>query len=98
MTEEIIERFFRETESGEHFEEEENMESILLERTFLKKEKGNMVYIVDDKEVENFDVDHSQGMCGVLDNVDKDTRAYHEPIKTKKVNIGSENDPMEAII
>ncbi|KAH9326524.1 hypothetical protein KI387_006702, partial [Taxus chinensis] len=33
----------------------------------------------------------------VLDSVDKTTCAYHKPMKTKKVNIGSDVEPKEAI-
>ncbi|KAH9297982.1 hypothetical protein KI387_029664, partial [Taxus chinensis] len=57
-----------------------------------------MVYVVDDEEVENLDIEHSDKVREVLESVDKDTRAYHEPMKTKKVNIGSEAKPKEAII
>ncbi|KAH9331823.1 hypothetical protein KI387_003931, partial [Taxus chinensis] len=57
-----------------------------------------MVYIVDDEEVENLDIEHSQGVHEVLDSVDKDMGAYHEPMNTKKVNIGVEAEPKEAII
>ncbi|KAH9324218.1 hypothetical protein KI387_004396, partial [Taxus chinensis] len=35
--------------------------------------------------------------CEVLESVDKTTHAYHEPMKTKKVNIGSDAEPKEAI-
>ncbi|KAH9320081.1 hypothetical protein KI387_021850, partial [Taxus chinensis] len=66
------------------FEKEEEMDFILLERAFLEKEKGKMVYIVDDEEVENLDIEHSQGVHKVLDSADKDMRTYHEPMKTKK--------------
>ncbi|KAH9304612.1 hypothetical protein KI387_009016 [Taxus chinensis] len=57
-----------------------------------------MVYIVDDEEVENLDNEHSQGLHKVLDSVEKNTCAYHKPMKKKKVNIGSEAEPKEAII
>ncbi|KAH9290887.1 hypothetical protein KI387_035004, partial [Taxus chinensis] len=57
-----------------------------------------MVYIVDDEEVEILDIDHSTGMREVLDGVDKNARAYHEPMKTKKVNIGMDVEPKEVII
>ncbi|KAH9325360.1 hypothetical protein KI387_005538 [Taxus chinensis] len=96
--EEHIQELFGETEFGACFEKEEEMDSILLERACLEKEKGKMVYIVDDEEVENLDIEHSQGVREVLDSADKDTCTYHEPMKTKKVNIGSEAEPKEAII
>ncbi|KAH9295670.1 hypothetical protein KI387_039258, partial [Taxus chinensis] len=51
-----------------------------------------------DEEVENLYVDHLQGAHKVLDSANKDARTYHEPMKTKKVNIGSEAEPKEAII
>ncbi|KAH9323241.1 hypothetical protein KI387_017880, partial [Taxus chinensis] len=34
----------------------------------------------------------------VIDSADERMRAYHEPLKMKKVNIGSEAEPKEAII
>ncbi|KAH9329388.1 hypothetical protein KI387_001496 [Taxus chinensis] len=57
-----------------------------------------MVYVLDDNEVENLDIEHSRGVHEVLDSVEKDTCTYHEPIKTKKVNICSEVEAKEAII
>ncbi|KAH9303063.1 hypothetical protein KI387_014646, partial [Taxus chinensis] len=36
--------------------------------------------------------------CEVVDSADAHTHAYHEPLKTKKVNIGSGEEPKEAII
>ncbi|KAH9321497.1 hypothetical protein KI387_016136, partial [Taxus chinensis] len=57
-----------------------------------------MVYMVDDEEVENFDIDHSEGTREVLDNADEKARAYHEPMKMKKVNINMDVEPKEAII
>ncbi|KAH9311775.1 hypothetical protein KI387_026810 [Taxus chinensis] len=57
-----------------------------------------MVYIMNDEEVENLDIEHSHGVPEILENSEKDTRGYHEPMKTKKVNIGLEAKPKEAII
>ncbi|KAH9323973.1 hypothetical protein KI387_043914 [Taxus chinensis] len=57
-----------------------------------------MVYLVDGEEIESLNVDHSVGVCEVVDSVDAYARMYHEPLKTKKVNIGSEEDPKEAIV
>ncbi|KAH9316536.1 hypothetical protein KI387_025163, partial [Taxus chinensis] len=57
-----------------------------------------MVYLVDDEEVEDLDINHSTGRREVLDSADKTTCAYHEPMKTKKVNIGLDAEPKEAII
>ncbi|KAH9323025.1 hypothetical protein KI387_017664, partial [Taxus chinensis] len=87
-----------ETKFGAYFEEEEEIDSNLLERACLEKEKLKMVYLVDDEEVENLDIEHSHGVCEVFKNANKDTRTYHEPMKTNKVNIGSEAEPKEAII
>ncbi|KAH9306829.1 hypothetical protein KI387_011233, partial [Taxus chinensis] len=60
----------------------------LLQCAFLEKEKGKRVYLVDDKEVDNLDVNHSAGRREVLDSVDKITCTYHEPMKIKQLNIG----------
>ncbi|KAH9296447.1 hypothetical protein KI387_040035, partial [Taxus chinensis] len=57
-----------------------------------------MVYAIDGEEEESFDVNHSVGTHEVIDSVDEWARTYHEPLKTKKVNIGSEEEPKEAII
>ncbi|KAH9298113.1 hypothetical protein KI387_029795, partial [Taxus chinensis] len=59
---EHIQELFGEVDFGARFEKEEEMDSILLECAFLEKEKGNMVYIMDDEEVENLDIEHSQGV------------------------------------
>ncbi|KAH9321902.1 hypothetical protein KI387_016541, partial [Taxus chinensis] len=65
------------------FEEEEtNVEQ--LGNTCLKKEKGKMVYVIDDEEVENLYVEHTKGMCEVLDIANEKARAYPEPMKTNK--------------
>ncbi|KAH9305661.1 hypothetical protein KI387_010065, partial [Taxus chinensis] len=57
-----------------------------------------MVYIVDYEEVENLDIDHLEVMHEVLDNMDEKARTYHEPMNTKKVNIGMDDEPKESII
>lgn len=57
-----------------------------------------MVYIVDDEELENLDIDYSIGTCEVLYSVDKKAHVYNEPMKTKKVNIGTGAKPKDAII
>ncbi|KAH9298841.1 hypothetical protein KI387_030523, partial [Taxus chinensis] len=57
-----------------------------------------MVYIMDDEEVENLDIEYSHGVREVLDSADKDVCTYHEPMKTTKVNIGLQAGPKEAII
>ncbi|KAH9296044.1 hypothetical protein KI387_039632, partial [Taxus chinensis] len=38
------------------------------------------------------------GCSEVLDSFDEWARAYHEPLKKKKVNISSGEEPKEAII
>ncbi|KAH9322441.1 hypothetical protein KI387_017080, partial [Taxus chinensis] len=57
-----------------------------------------MVYLIDGEEMENLEVNHSLGLREVIDSVDERTNTYHEPLKTKKVNIGLEAEPKEAII
>ncbi|KAH9323017.1 hypothetical protein KI387_017656, partial [Taxus chinensis] len=37
-------------------------------------------------------------MCEVVHSVDACAHAYNEPLKTQKVNIGSGEEPKEAII
>ncbi|KAH9296126.1 hypothetical protein KI387_039714, partial [Taxus chinensis] len=37
-------------------------------------------------------------MCEVIDSADEWACAYHEPLKTKKFNIGKKEEPREAII
>ncbi|KAH9324997.1 hypothetical protein KI387_005175, partial [Taxus chinensis] len=81
-----------------HFDEVEEKNAKLFECVYLKKEKGNMVYVVDEEEVENFDIDHLKGTREVLDSVDKEARVYHEPMKNKKVNIDMDVEPKVAII
>ncbi|KAH9290109.1 hypothetical protein KI387_034226, partial [Taxus chinensis] len=81
--EELIQELFGETETGARFEDEED-DIILLEHASLEKDKGKLVYIIDDEEVENLEVDHSHGAHEVLASVDVDVCAYHEPMKTTK--------------
>ncbi|KAH9313820.1 hypothetical protein KI387_022447, partial [Taxus chinensis] len=57
-----------------------------------------MVYVIDGEEMESLNVDHSVGAREVVDSADACVRVYHEPLKTKKINIGSEKEPKEAII
>ncbi|KAH9296490.1 hypothetical protein KI387_040078, partial [Taxus chinensis] len=52
-----------------HFEEEETDEDN-LGCTWLEKEKGKLVYLIED-EVENLDVDNTIGTCKVLDNANE---------------------------
>ncbi|KAH9300163.1 hypothetical protein KI387_011746, partial [Taxus chinensis] len=92
--EELIQELFGEIEIGAHFLDEED-DIILLEHTSLEKDKGKMVYIIDEEEVEHLDVDHSHGTREVLASVDVDAYAYHEPMKTTKVNIGTKAKPKE---
>ncbi|KAH9304556.1 hypothetical protein KI387_008960, partial [Taxus chinensis] len=96
--EELIQELFGEIELGVRFDEEEETNSMLLQHAYFEKEKGKMVYIVDDAEVENMDVDHSNEMPEFLDIVDKNKCTYHKPMKTKKVIIGMNIKPKEAII
>lgn len=64
----------------------------------MEKEKGKMVYVIDGKEMESLDANHTEGTCEVIDSTDEKSRKYHEPLKTKKVNIGLEMEHKEAII
>ncbi|KAH9307474.1 hypothetical protein KI387_035385, partial [Taxus chinensis] len=64
----------------------------------MEKEKGKMVYVIDGEEMESLDANHTEGTHEVIDSVDEQERAYHEPLKTKKVNIGSQMEPKEATI
>ncbi|KAH9298150.1 hypothetical protein KI387_029832, partial [Taxus chinensis] len=59
-------------------------DATLLQRTYLEKEKGKMVYLVDDEEVDNLDVNHSTRRSYVLDNVDRTMCTYREPMKIKQ--------------
>ncbi|KAH9287514.1 hypothetical protein KI387_031631, partial [Taxus chinensis] len=70
----------------------------LLEYSFLEKEKGNIVYMGDDEEVEKLEIYHSEGTCEVLDSAYEKAHTYHEPMKMKKVKIGMDVEPKEAII
>ncbi|KAH9307511.1 hypothetical protein KI387_035422, partial [Taxus chinensis] len=63
--------------------------------TYLEKEKGKLVYMIDDEEIENLDVDHIVLTCEVLDNADEIVCTYHEPMKMNNVNIGIDTKPKE---
>ncbi|KAH9317911.1 hypothetical protein KI387_019680, partial [Taxus chinensis] len=54
---EILLDMFGELDLEARFDEEETDE-VQLGRTWLEKEKGKLVYMIDDEEVENLDVDH----------------------------------------
>ncbi|KAH9298091.1 hypothetical protein KI387_029773, partial [Taxus chinensis] len=60
--------------------------------------KGKLVYVIDGEEAESLDDSHSVGMHEVVDNADTQMHAYHETLKKNNVNIGSEEEPKEAII
>ncbi|KAH9315426.1 hypothetical protein KI387_024053, partial [Taxus chinensis] len=77
---------------------EEEQEDIQFKHTCAKKDKGKMVYLVDGEEIENLNFDHSVGAHEVVDSVDACARVYHESLKTKKVNIGSKEEPKDVII
>lgn len=77
-------------------EEETDVEQ--LDHAYLEREKGKMIYMVDDEEVENLDIEHTEDAGEVLDSGDEKVCACHEPMKTKKVNIGTDVEPKEAII
>ncbi|KAH9301326.1 hypothetical protein KI387_012909, partial [Taxus chinensis] len=62
----------------------EESEEIQLECTYMEKEKGKMVYVIDGEEIESLHINHSIGMHDVLDSVDEKVCAYHEPLKTNK--------------
>lgn len=55
---ELLQELLGESYLEDHFEEEET-DAEQLGHAHLEKEKGNMVYIVDDEEVENLDVEHT---------------------------------------
>ncbi|KAH9299875.1 hypothetical protein KI387_044098, partial [Taxus chinensis] len=78
--------------------EEEVPEDMQFKSVCAKKDKGKMVYVIDGEEKESLNFDHSVGMHEVVDSVDACACVYHEPLKTRKANIGSEKEPKEAII
>lgn len=99
MTEDRLLELLGELGLGACFEEEvEETEELKLECVCLKKEKGKLVYVIDGEESDSFDVSHSLGTQKVVDNVDTHACAYHEPLKTNKVNIGLGEETKEAII
>ncbi|KAH9320343.1 hypothetical protein KI387_043939 [Taxus chinensis] len=77
---------------------DEDDDIIFLEHDSLEKYKGKMVYIIDEEEIEHLDMDHSHGTHEVLSSADVDARAYHEPMKTTKVIIGTKAEAKEVII
>ncbi|KAH9330126.1 hypothetical protein KI387_002234 [Taxus chinensis] len=79
-------------------EEVEETEELQLENACLEKEKGKLVYVFDGEQEEILDVSHSVGTREVVDNADTHAHTYHEHLKTKKVNIGSGEEPKETII
>ncbi|KAH9323985.1 hypothetical protein KI387_043926, partial [Taxus chinensis] len=76
-----------------HFDEVDETSPKLLEHDCLEKEIGNMVYMIDDEEVEKLDIDHSEGTCEVLKSVDEKVCTYHESMKMRKLNIGMDAEP-----
>ncbi|KAH9312231.1 hypothetical protein KI387_027266, partial [Taxus chinensis] len=80
------------------FKEIEETKVSQLERPCLEKEKRKLVYVIDGEELESLNVIHSMGTREVVGSADARARAYHEPLKTKKVNIGLGEEPKEAII
>ncbi|KAH9306720.1 hypothetical protein KI387_011124, partial [Taxus chinensis] len=95
--EELILDMFGELDLEACFEEEETDEEKIV-HAYSEKEKGKLVYMIDDEEVENLYVDYTIGMREVLDSVDENAHAYHEPMKMNKVNIGTYVKTKEAII
>ncbi|KAH9326142.1 hypothetical protein KI387_006320, partial [Taxus chinensis] len=72
-----------------HFNEEDSKE-VQLECACMEKEKGKLVYLIDGEEVEKLDVKHTMVTCEVMDSDNEKAISYHEPMKTKNVDIGSE--------
>lgn len=64
----------------------------------MEKEKGKMFYVIDGKEMDNLDANHIEGKREVIDSVYEKACVYHEPLKRKKVNIGSKAKRKEATI
>ncbi|KAH9298003.1 hypothetical protein KI387_029685, partial [Taxus chinensis] len=65
-------------------EEVEEAEEIQLENVWLENEKGKLVYVINGEEAESLDVNHSMGMCEVVESVNAHAHAYFEPLKSKK--------------
>ncbi|KAH9306955.1 hypothetical protein KI387_011359, partial [Taxus chinensis] len=66
-----------------------------------EKEHGKLVFLINDDadDDENIlDFNHIESTHDVMNIVDEKEHAYHEPMKTKKVNIGTDTNPKEAII
>ncbi|KAH9288218.1 hypothetical protein KI387_032335, partial [Taxus chinensis] len=75
----------------------EEPEELQLECTYMEKDKGKLVYVINGKEVENLDANHTMGTRKVMDIVDEKLHAYYEPLKMKKVNIGLATEPKEVL-
>ncbi|KAH9292669.1 hypothetical protein KI387_042147, partial [Taxus chinensis] len=82
--EDLILYFLGEPDLEACFEEGEEIDEVQFEHTYLEKEKGKMVYLIEDEEIENLDVDHTEGTHNILDSADEKACTYHEPLKTKK--------------
>ncbi|KAH9313360.1 hypothetical protein KI387_028395, partial [Taxus chinensis] len=67
MAEDILLELLGEPYLETHLNEEE-LEEIKLERAYMEKEKGKMVYIIDREEMETLDVNYSEGMHEVIDS------------------------------
>ncbi|KAH9308998.1 hypothetical protein KI387_036909, partial [Taxus chinensis] len=63
---------------------EEELEETQLERAFMEKEKGKMVYVIDGEEVDNLDVNHTEDMRKVMDSANEQECAYYEPLNINK--------------
>lgn len=64
----------------------------------MENEKWNLLYVIDGEEANILYANHFLGMRKVVDNVDAHVCTYHEPLKKKKINIDTEEEPKEAII
>ncbi|KAH9327891.1 hypothetical protein KI387_044383, partial [Taxus chinensis] len=60
---ELLQELLYKEESGACLDDEPKTDVTLLQHACLEKEKGKMVYFLDDKEVDNLDVNHSTGRC-----------------------------------
>ncbi|KAH9325542.1 hypothetical protein KI387_005720, partial [Taxus chinensis] len=54
--------------------------------------------MIDDEEVDNLDVSQIEGAHEVMDSTDEKACTYHVTMKIKKLNIGTKDNPKEAII
>ncbi|KAH9292986.1 hypothetical protein KI387_041829, partial [Taxus chinensis] len=76
------------------FKEGEETDEVQFEHAYLEKER-KMVYLIEDEDIENLDVDHTEGTHNVLDSLDEKACTYHEPLKKNKVKNGIEAEPKE---